>query len=135
MERTDFVALAATDAFLRNKEFRQCRPQYRLSKSPPRFEHLCTKSEPNDPIGTPAARPLSGLLSKAEQGPAQGGWCCGLRWRGLHSNSEEQPHAIANTPIAEMRSPNADGEPVSVAGDAKRPLPDARRKVPRRSKG
>ena len=78
---------------------------------------------------------MSGLLSKAEQVSAQAGWGCGLRRRGLHANSEEQPHAIANTQVTEMRSPDAEREPVSVAGDAERPLPDAWRKVSGRAKG
>jgi hypothetical protein len=34
-----------------------------------------------------------------------------------------------------MRSPNAEREFVSSASDAERPLPYARRKIPRRSKG
>jgi hypothetical protein len=51
--------------------------------------------------------------------------------------SEEQPHAkqIAHAPQPAMRSPDKEREPVPVASDAERPLPNAWRDVPRRPKG
>ena len=50
--------------------------------------------------------------------------------------SEDQPHAkqIANAPQPAMRRLDAEREPVPVAGDAERSLPNARGKVARRSK-
>jgi hypothetical protein len=50
---------------------------------------------------------------------------------------QEQPHAkqIAHAPQPAMRSADTEREPVPVARDAERPLPDARRDVPRRPKG
>jgi hypothetical protein len=56
---------------------------------------------------------------------------------GDDSKLEDQPHAnqIAYAPQPEMRSPDKEREPVPVAGNAERPLPDARRNVTRRSKG
>jgi hypothetical protein len=50
--------------------------------------------------------------------------------RGDSSKSAEQPHAIAHSPQPEMRSTHQiDGEPLPVACDEKRPLPDARREI------
>jgi hypothetical protein len=51
--------------------------------------------------------------------------------------SEEQPHAkqIAHAPQPAMRSPDKEREPVPVASDAERPMPNAWRDVPRRSEG
>ena len=53
------------------------------------------------------------------------------------AKSEEQPHAkqIAHAPQPAMRSPDKEREPVPVASDAERPLPNAWRDVPRRPKG
>jgi hypothetical protein len=53
------------------------------------------------------------------------------------SRSENQHDArqITHAPQPAMRSPNAEREFVSSASDAERPLPYARRKIPRRSKG
>ena len=48
---------------------------------------------------------------------------------GFASKSKELPHAIAHTLGTPMRSPDTAREPVPVAGDAERPLPDARRKI------
>jgi hypothetical protein len=50
---------------------------------------------------------------------------------GARANSEEQPHAkpIAHAPQLAMRSPNERREPLPVASDAERPLPDARRSI------
>ncbi len=55
---------------------------------------------------------------------------------GDRAKSEGQPHAkqIAHAPQPPVRSEDAKGEPVSVTGDAKRSVSDARRKVTRRSK-
>jgi hypothetical protein len=51
--------------------------------------------------------------------------------------SEEQPHAkqIGHAPQPAMRSPDKEREPVPVASDAERPMPNAWRDVPRRSEG
>ena len=51
--------------------------------------------------------------------------------------AQDQYHArqITHAPEPAMRSPNAEREFVSSASDAERPLPYARRKIPRRSKG
>jgi hypothetical protein len=59
-------------------------------------------------------------------------WSARSRPRGEGiAGSEERPHArhIAHAPQPTVRSPDAEREPVPVAGDAERPLPDARRKV------
>ena len=50
---------------------------------------------------------------------------------------EDQPHAkqIAHAPQPAMWSADKEREPVPVAGDAERPLPDARREVPGRTEG
>ena len=50
---------------------------------------------------------------------------------GDRPKSEDQPDAkqIARAPQPAMRSANTEREPVPVAGDAERPLPDARRPV------
>ena len=47
---------------------------------------------------------------------------------GHHSKPEEQPHAkqIAHAPEPPMWSADTDRSPVPVAGDAERPLPNAR---------
>lgn len=37
---------------------------------------------------------------------------------GTHGKLEEQPHAIADTPITEMRSPDAERDSLPIAGDA-----------------
>ena len=51
--------------------------------------------------------------------------------------AEEQPHAkqIAHAPQPAMRSADKEREPVPVTSDAERPLPDARRALPRRPQG
>ena len=51
--------------------------------------------------------------------------------------SEDQPHAkqIAHAPQPAMRSPDKEREPVPVASDAERPMPNAWRDVPRRPTG
>jgi hypothetical protein len=56
---------------------------------------------------------------------------------GDRAKSKDQPHAkqIAHAPQPEMRRPDKERERVSIAGDAERPLPDARWKVSGRSKG
>ena len=43
--------------------------------------------------------------------------------------------AIAHAPQPAMRSADKEREPVPVAGDAERPLPDARRAIPGRTEG
>ena len=57
------------------------------------------------------------------------------RGGGFAPKSEEQPHALAYAPGATMRSADATREPVPVASDAERPMPDARRKVAGRTEG
>ena len=48
---------------------------------------------------------------------------------GLLSKSKEQPHALGYAPGATMPSADTAGEPVSVASDEERSVPDARRNV------
>jgi hypothetical protein len=47
----------------------------------------------------------------------------------------EQPHALGYAPGTTMPGTDATREPVSVAGDEERSMPDARRKVSGRPKG
>ena len=56
---------------------------------------------------------------------------------GDRAKAEDQPHAkqITDAPQPAMRRADAEREPVPVAGDAERSLPDARRKVTGRSEG
>jgi hypothetical protein len=56
---------------------------------------------------------------------------------GDHTKREEPSHAkqVASAPQPKMQSADKEREPVPIAGDAKRPLPNARRHVARRSKG
>jgi hypothetical protein len=56
---------------------------------------------------------------------------------GDRAKSEDQPHAkqIAHAPQPAMRRPDAEREPVPVAGNAERPLPAARRPVAGRAEG
>ena len=56
---------------------------------------------------------------------------------GDQSKSEDQPHAkqIAHAPQLAMRSEDKERQPVPVARDAERPLPDARRTLSGRSEG
>ena len=56
---------------------------------------------------------------------------------GVQPNQEEQPHAkqIAHAPQPEVWSPNTAREPVPVASDAERSLPDARRNIARGTEG
>ena len=53
------------------------------------------------------------------------------------AKSEEQPRAkqIAHAPQPAVWSADKEREPVPVASDAERPLPDARRALPRRPQG
>ena len=48
---------------------------------------------------------------------------------GFASKSKEQPHALGYAPGATMPSTDTPREPVSVARDEERPVPDARRNV------
>ena len=48
---------------------------------------------------------------------------------------EEQPHALAYTPGTPMRSADAPREPVPVASDAEREMPDSRRNFTGRVEG
>ena len=57
------------------------------------------------------------------------------RGGGFAPNAKEQPHALAYAPGAPMRSPDTTRQPVPVASDAERPMPDARRNVARRAEG
>ena len=56
---------------------------------------------------------------------------------GDRGKSEDQPHAkqIAHAPQPAMWGADKEREPVSVTGNAERPLPDAWRKVPGRAEG
>jgi hypothetical protein len=54
---------------------------------------------------------------------------------GLAPKAKDQPHAITHAPDTPMPCPDTPREPVPVAGDAERPLPDARRTVPGRAEG
>jgi hypothetical protein len=54
---------------------------------------------------------------------------------GTRKNSEEQPHALTDAPGIPLRSTNPEGEPVPIAGNDERPLPNARREVPGRTEG
>jgi hypothetical protein len=56
---------------------------------------------------------------------------------GERPKSEDQPHAmhIARASQPTVRSADKERDPVPVASDAERPLPDARRNVVRRTKG
>jgi hypothetical protein len=56
---------------------------------------------------------------------------------GDRAKSEEQPSAkqIACAPQPAVWSADEEREPLPIAGDAERPLPNARRNVPRRSEG
>ena len=48
---------------------------------------------------------------------------------------EDQPHAPTHAPGGPMWSETPEGEVLSVSGDEKRPLPNARRHKPRRAQG
>jgi hypothetical protein len=48
---------------------------------------------------------------------------------GAKAEIKDQPHAITHAPQPALWSENPQREPVPVAGDAERPLPDARRPV------
>jgi hypothetical protein len=56
---------------------------------------------------------------------------------GIASKDEEQRHAkqLAYAPESPMRSPDTPREPVPVASDGERPLPDARGSLARRTEG
>ena len=109
-----------------------------LEPSQQAFPHLCH-----------AAR---GAQPSSRQGPAEGHgrarpcarWRAGCRrhgrdpgGRGSDAKSEDQPHAkqITHAPQPAMWSADEKRKPVPVAGDAERPMPNARRNVARRSKG
>lgn len=47
--------------------------------------------------------------------------------------AEEQPHALGYAPGTAMRGADTDGDPLPIASDAERALPDARRDEPGRS--
>jgi hypothetical protein len=57
------------------------------------------------------------------------------RGGGLASKAKEQPHALAHAPGATMPGADAPRQPVPIASDAERPLPDARRNVARSAEG
>ena len=57
------------------------------------------------------------------------------RGGGFTPKREEQPHAIAHAPGTTMPSTDTTREPLPVAGDAERPLPDARRPLAGRAEG
>jgi hypothetical protein len=54
---------------------------------------------------------------------------------GDRAKSENQPHALANAPGATMPSADTSREPVPVACDEERAMPDGRRNVPGAPKG
>ena len=54
---------------------------------------------------------------------------------GFAPKSKEQPHALAHAPGTTMPSADTPREPVPVASDAERPMPDARRNVTGRAEG
>jgi hypothetical protein len=57
------------------------------------------------------------------------------RGGGFAPKAKDQPHALAHAPGTTMPSADAPREPVPVARDEERPLPDARRTVAGRSEG
>ena len=57
------------------------------------------------------------------------------RGEGPPPKAKDQPHALAHAPGATMPSADTPREPLPVAGNAKRPLPDARRTVARSTEG
>jgi hypothetical protein len=57
------------------------------------------------------------------------------RGGGFAPKAKDQPHAITHAPGTTMPSADAPREPVPVARDEERPLPDARRTVAGRSEG
>ena len=57
------------------------------------------------------------------------------RGGGFAPKSKDQPHALTYAPGATMPSTDPPREPVPVAGDGERPLPDARRNVAGRTEG
>jgi hypothetical protein len=54
---------------------------------------------------------------------------------GFAPKTKDQPHALTHAPGATMRSADTPREPVPVACDEERPMPDARRNVTGRPKG
>jgi hypothetical protein len=54
---------------------------------------------------------------------------------GITRKSEEQPHALAYAPGTPMPSTDTPREPMPVARDEERSMPDARRTVAGRSEG
>ena len=54
---------------------------------------------------------------------------------GFAPKSKEQPHALGYAPGTTMPSADTSREPVSVAGDEERSMPDARRNVTGRTEG
>jgi hypothetical protein len=55
------------------------------------------------------------------------------RGGGVASETKKQPHALTHAPGATMPSADPPREPMPVAGDEERSLPDARRNVPGRA--
>jgi len=54
---------------------------------------------------------------------------------GPQAEKKDQPHAITHSPQPALWSENPQREPVPVAGNAERPLPDARRPITGRPQG
>ena len=56
---------------------------------------------------------------------------------GVAGGNQRQPHAktLSHAPVAPLRSEDAERDPMLLAGDAERSVPNARRKVARRSEG
>jgi hypothetical protein len=54
---------------------------------------------------------------------------------GDRANPEDQPHALGYAPSTAMPSADTTREPVPVASNAERSMPNARRKIPGRSEG
>jgi hypothetical protein len=87
---------------------------------------LLVRVEPEDgPIST-CARVSS------ERSP---GGDCHLLWVGRRTASGERFNPAGMTDAPPMWSENKEGEPVPIAGNAERPVPNARRNVARRTEG
>jgi hypothetical protein len=54
---------------------------------------------------------------------------------GFSPKAKDQPHALTHAPGTTMRSADTPREPVPVARDEKRPMPDARRNITGRTEG
>jgi hypothetical protein len=57
------------------------------------------------------------------------------RGGGGHAKLEGQPHALAHAPESALWSADPEQSPVSLTGNAERPLPDARRTITRGAEG